>query len=150
MAEKNLVNDITAREIASFLTDNPDSITDMLATHPNLLAVCLAGAHQHTEGNQQMDQKVVDLIPTLAAENIISWTRLHDASLRLLASITLTGMCQVIANEFHMIYNPNQCKLIKKQETALPNITNTGIAFHPKLGSDLVVPLAEMAALAIR
>ena len=96
MADNNSTKNITATDVAAFLADNPDSITDMLATHPNLLALCLAVASDHARDNKQIDPKVVDLSPALtfkarqdarkikqthesllhvAAENMLSWTR---------------------------------------------------------------------------
>ena len=152
MADNNSINNITARDVVGFLADNPDAITDILATNPNLLAVCLAAAGNHAEYNKQIDPKVVDLIPALAAkarqdarkisqthqsllhvaaENMLSWTRLHHATLGLLASIDLTGMCQVITTELPMIFDLSQCQLIFEEEAAMPNIADTGIGLHP-------------------
>ena len=47
MADNNSTKNITAKDVATFLADNPDSITDMLATHPKLLALYLAAAGDH-------------------------------------------------------------------------------------------------------
>ncbi len=152
MAYDNSINNITARDVVDFLADNPDAITDILATNPNLLAVCLAAAGNHAEYNKQFDPKVVDLIPALAAkarqdarkisqthqsllhvaaENMLSWTRLHHATLGLLASTDLTGMCQVITTDFPMIFDLSQCLLIFEEEAAMLNIADTGIGLHP-------------------
>ena len=152
MADDNSVISITATDVVGFLTDNPDAITDILATNPNLLAVCLAAAGNHAGNSKQIDSKVIDLIPTLAAkarqdarkisqthqsllhvaaENMLSWTKLHHATLGLLASTDLTGMCQVIATEFPMIFDLSQCQLIIEEEASIPNIIDTGIGLHP-------------------
>ena len=151
MANDRLKNNITATDITSFLAKNPDAITNMLATHPNLLAVCLAAAGRHAQNDKQFDRKVVDLIPPLAAkarqdarkisqthqsllhvaaENMLSWTRLHHAALGLLASTNLISMCQVISTEFPLIFDLNQCQLIIEKEAALPNVTNNSLVFH--------------------
>ena len=152
MADNNSTKNITAKDVANFLADNPDSFTDMLATNPSLLAICLAAANDHAHDNKQMDPKVVDLSPALAfkarqdarkikqthesllhvaTENMLSWTRVHHATLGLLASTDLPSMCQVITNEFPVIFDLNQCQLIIEKEVAIPNITDTGLGLHP-------------------
>ena len=44
MADNNSTKKITAKDVATFLAHNPDSITDLLANHPKLLALYLAAA----------------------------------------------------------------------------------------------------------
>ena len=152
MADNNSTKNITATDVATFLANNPDSIADMLATHPKLLALCLAAASDHAQNNQQIDPKVVDLSPALnfkarqdarkikqthesllhvAAENMLSWTRVHHATLGLLASTDLPSMCQVITNEFPMIFDLNQCQLIIEEEVAMQYVTDTGLGLYP-------------------
>ena len=152
MANDNSTNNINATDVATFLANNPASITDMLATNPNLLAIFLAAVGDHAQDNKQIDPKVVDLIPALAAkarqdarkikqtheslmhvaaENMLSWTRVHHATLGLLASTDLPGMCQVITNEFPVIFNLNQCQLIIEEEADLQNVTDTNLGLHP-------------------
>ena len=152
MANDNSTNNITAKDVATFSTDNPDSITDLLATHPKLLALCLAAASDHAQYNKPIDPKIVDLSPALAfkarqdarkikqthqsllhvaAENMLSWTRVHHATLGLLASTDLPGMCQVITNEFPVIFDLNQCQLIIEEEVAMQNVTDTDLGVYP-------------------
>ena len=152
MADNNSTKNITAKDVATFLTNNPEPFTDMLATHPNLLALCLAAASHHAPDNKQIDAKVVDLSPALAfkarqdarkikqthesllhvaAENMLSWTRVHHATLGLLASTDLPSMCQVITNEFPVIFDLNQCQLIIEEEVTMQNVTNTGLGIYP-------------------
>ena len=152
MADNNSTKKITAKDVATFLTDNPDSITDLLATHPKLLALCLAAASDHAQYNKQIDPKIVDLSPALAfkarqdarkikqthesllhvaTENMLSWTRVHHATLGLLASTDLPSMCQVITNEFPVIFDLNQCQLIVEEEVAIENAANAGLGVHP-------------------
>ena len=152
MADNNSTKNITATDVAAFLADNPDSIADMLATHPNLLALFLAAVSNYAQVNKQIDPKVVDLSPALtfkarqdarkikqthesllhvAAENMLSWTRIHHATLGLLASTDLSGLCQVITNEFPVIFDLNQCQLIIEEEVALQNVSDTGLVLHP-------------------
>ena len=152
MADNNSTKKITAKDVATFLADNPDSITDLLATHPKLLALYLAAAGDPAKNNKQIDPKVVDLSPALtfkarqdarkikqthesllhvAAENMLSWTRIHHAALGLLASTDLPGMCEVITNEFPVIFDLNQCQLIIEEEMAIQNVTDIGLVLHP-------------------
>ena len=152
MADNNSTKNITPTDVAAFLADNPDSIAYMLATHPNLLALFLAAAGNYAQVNKQIDPKVVDLSPALtfkarqdarkikqtheslihvAAENMLSWTRVHHATLGLLASTDLSGLCQVITNEFPVIFDLNQCQLIIEEEVAMQNVTDTGLGLHP-------------------
>ncbi len=57
---------ITAKDVANFLAGNPDAMSDLLATEPEFLAACLTAAGTHAAAH--MDNKVVDLIPALAAK----------------------------------------------------------------------------------
>jgi uncharacterized protein YigA (DUF484 family) len=152
MADNNSTKNITAKDVTTFLADNPDSIADMFATHPKLLALCLAAASDHAKNNKQKVSKVVDLSSALdfkarqdarkikqthesllhvAAENMLSWTRVHHAALGLLASTDLPSMCQVIANEFPVIFDLNQCQLIIEEEVAMQIVTDTSLGLHP-------------------
>ena len=67
----------------------------------------------------------------VAAENMLSWTRIHHAALGLLASTDLPGMCEVITNEFPVIFDLNQCQLIIEEEMAIQNVTDIGLVRHP-------------------
>ena len=141
MADNNSIKKITAKDVATFLADNPDSITDLLATHPKLLALYLAAAGDPAKDNKQIDPKVVDLSPALtfrarqdarkikqthesllhvAAENMLSWTRILHAALGLLASTDLPGMCEVITKEFPVIFDLNQFVAFVFRFSALP------------------------------
>ena len=141
---------ITAKDVANFLAGNPDAMSDLLATEPEFLAACLTAAGTHAAAH--MDNKVVDLIPALAAkarqdarkisqthqsllhvaaENMLNWTRLHHATLGLLASTDLAGMCQVISTEFPVIFDLSQCQLITEAEAGLNSGLQVGLAVHP-------------------
>lgn len=152
MADDNLTKNITAKEVVAFLASNPDAVTNMLATHPDLLTIFFEAAGDQVQNNKHIDPKVIDLIPALAAkarhdaqkirqthqsllhvaaENTLSWTRLHHATLGLLAGTNLNNMCQVISDEFPVIFDLNQCQLIIESEVATPSITNKGLTVHP-------------------
>ncbi len=148
MADNNSLNNITFKDVATFLTDNPNSIADVLAAQPDLLTLCLAAAGGYTQDNKKIDPKVFDLSPALAfkarhdarkikqthesllhvaTENVLNWTRVHHAALGLLASTDLRGMCHVIKNEFPMIFDLSQCQLILEEEVAMENVTDNGL-----------------------
>ena len=56
---------------------------------------------------------------------------MHHATLGLLASTDLPSMCQVITNEFPVIFDLNQCQLIIEEEVAIQNVTDTGLGLYP-------------------
>ena len=84
---------------------------------------------------------------------MLSWTRLHHATLALLASTNLKNMCQVISEEFPVIFDLNQCQLIIKDGPTMLDIADTGLAIHPAAqieaasnGQDLFLGLPNDAA----
>ena len=113
---------ISAEDIVAYIAAHPDC----LAHRPDLLTQCLA-ASKSVSGNNAYDQaNIVDLSPALAArardearrvglahksllhvaaENMVSWRRLHHATLGLLACSDLVGLCHVISTEFPIIFD---------------------------------------------
>ena len=110
MANDKSKKTITAGDVARFLANNPEAMSKLLATQPELLAACITAVGTSIETNDKIDHKVVNLIPALAAkarqdarklnqthqsllhlasENMLSWTRVHHATLGLLASTDL-------------------------------------------------------------
>ena len=220
---------ISAEDVVAYITAHPDC----LAHHPDLLAQCLAAAKTVSGDTTQDQANIVDLSPALAArardearraglanksllhvaaENMVSWRRLHHATLGLLASSDLAGLCHVISAEFPIIFDVKKSALIIAAEaspsgmvaarldvqpaakitTALhdrnlylgsPNEAGTAIigeaapsmalirlpdrlpapvsncvlllagkhatSFQPKLGSDLLILLAEMVGVTL-
>ena len=68
MVDDYLTKNITAADVATFLATNPNAITNMLTAHPELLAIFLAAAANHSQENKHIDSKVIDLIPAIAAK----------------------------------------------------------------------------------
>ena len=68
MANDKSKKTITANDVASFLTDNPDAMPKLLAAQPELLAACITAAGTSIGTNDKIDDKVVNLIPALAAK----------------------------------------------------------------------------------
>ena len=139
---------LSADDVVAYITAHPDC----LAHHPDLLAQCLDAAKSVT-GDQAPDQaKIVDLSPALAArardearraglahksllhvaaENMVSWRRLHHATLGLLASTDLAGLCHVISAEFPIIFDVKASALIIESETSLSGMVAAGLDVRP-------------------
>ena len=139
---------LSAEEVVAYVTAHPDC----LAYHPDLLAQCLDAAKSVT-GDQASDQaNIVDLSPALAArardearraglahksllhvaaENMVSWRRLHHATLGLLASTDLAGLCHVISAEFPIIFDVKASALIIESETSLSGMVAAGLDVRP-------------------
>jgi uncharacterized protein YigA (DUF484 family) len=67
----------------------------------------------------------------VAAENMVSWKRLHHATLALLASTDLAGLCHVISAEFPTIFDLQKSLLIIESETSLAGIVAAGLDVQP-------------------
>jgi uncharacterized protein YigA (DUF484 family) len=67
----------------------------------------------------------------VAAENMVSWKRLHHATLALLASTDLAGLCHVISAEFPTIFDLQKSLLIIDSETSLAGIVAAGLDVQP-------------------
>ena len=139
---------ISAEDVLAYITAHPN----FLAHHPDLLAQCLAAAKSEP-GNTAHDQaNIVDLSPALAARardearraglahksllhvaaaNMVSWQRLHHATLGLLASSDLAGLCHVISAEFPIIFDVEKSALIIESETSLPGMVAAGLDVRP-------------------
>ena len=139
---------LSAEEVVAYVAAHPDC----LAYHPDLLAQCLDAAKSVT-GDQASDQaNIVDLSPALAArardearraglahksllhvaaENMVSWRRLHHATLGLLASTDLAGLCHVISAEFPIIFDVKASALIIESETSLSGMVAAGLDVRP-------------------
>ena len=147
--------DITANDIATFLQAAPQQLADLLAADPAFLETCLLAAGKtaadSSAPNHEKLGKVVDLTPALAAkarqearrltqtnqsllhvaaENMLSWTRLHHATLGLLASPDLDGLVQVITTEFPIIFDLTECQLIIESESYFDGAATAGLVIH--------------------
>ena len=140
----------TEAEILAFLSDRPDKLGALLASQPAFLELCLATAVNTGLGAR--DGNIVNLAPalaararaearrlslknrsllTVAAENMLSWTRLHHATLALLASLDLAGMRQVIETEFPAIFDLTHCQLVLATEHG-DDVTSSGLDIRSK------------------
>ena len=139
---------ISAEDVVAYITAHPDC----LAHHPDLLAQCLDAAKSVSGNKAQGQANVVDLSPALAArardearqiglahksllhvaaENMVSWRRLHHATLGLLASTDLAGLCHVISAEFPIIFDVKASALIIESETSLSGMVAAGLDVRP-------------------
>ena len=67
----------------------------------------------------------------VAAENMVSWKRLHHATLALLASTDLVGLCHVISAEFPTIFDLQKSLLIIESETSTTGMVLAGLDVQP-------------------
>ena len=139
---------ISAEDVVAYITAHPDC----LAHHPDLLEQCLHAAKSVSGGNENDQANIVDLSPALAArardearrvglahksllhmaaENMVSWRRLHHATLGLLASADLAGLCHVISAEFPIIFDVEKSALIIESETTLSGMAAAGLDVQP-------------------
>ena len=130
----------TDTDVLLFLAGNPDKLAALLADHPEFVALCLAAAGTPTAGpeknsgdNKKTVDNILNLNPALAAraraeaqkisdrhqsmihlaaENMRGWTRLHHATLALLAETDLAGLKQAITDEFPRIFDLDSAALI--------------------------------------
>ena len=139
---------ISLDDVLAYLTAHPDC----LAHHPELLTQCVDATKSAT-GDRELNQaNIVDLSPALAArardearrtgmahksllhvaaENMVSWRRLHHATLGLLASTDLAGLCHVISAEFPIIFDVEASVLIIESETSLSDMVAAGLDVRP-------------------
>ena len=146
-----MINDksaISAEDVLAYITAHPDC----LAHHPDLLAQCLAVAKSTSDDTAHDQANIVDLSPALAArardearraglahksllhvaaENMVSWRRLHHATLGLLTSTDLAGLCHVISAEFPVIFDVEKSALIIESETSLSSMVAAGLDIRP-------------------
>ena len=134
------------QEVVEYIAAHPNC----LANHPEILAQCFAAAKPKNLGTDQ--EKIVDLSPALAArarnearrlrlahksllsvaaENMVSWKRLHYATLALLTSTNLSELCHVISDEFPAIFDVHRSVLIIESETEMASIEAAGAEAHP-------------------
>ena len=139
---------ISAEDVVDYVTAHPDC----LAHHPDLLAQCLDATKSVSGDKTQDHTNIVDLSPALvvrardearrvglahksllhvAAENMISWRRLHHATLGLLASSDLAGLCHVVSAEFPIIFDVEKSALIIAAETNLSDLVAAGLDVRP-------------------
>ena len=62
---------------------------------------------------------------------MVSWRRLHHATLGLLASTDLAGLCHVISAEFPIIFDVKASALIIESETSLSGMVAAGLDVRP-------------------
>ena len=139
---------ISAEDVVAYISAHPDC----LAHHPDLLAQCL-NATKSVSGDNARDQaNIVDLSPALAArardearrvglahrsllhvaaENMVSWRRLHHATLGLLACNDLAELCHVISTEFPVIFDVKKSALIIESENRLSDMAAAGLDVRP-------------------
>ena len=157
----------TDTDIMAFLTGQPDKLATLLANHPEFVSLCLAAAGTPTAGlesnraedNKKTDGNILNLNPALAAraraeaqkindrhqsmihlavENMRGWTRLHHATLALLADTDLAGLKQAITDEFPRIFDLDSAALIVSNDGQQ---TNAARYFDVRQATDIASAL---------
>jgi len=139
---------ISEKDVVAYITQHPEC----LASYPEILETCLAVSKSSVRPAPTEQSKIVDLSPALAArardearrlglanksllhvaaENMVSWKRLHHATLGLLASTDLAGLCHVISAEFPLIFDLHSSVLIIEAETGVTGAVAAGLDVHP-------------------
>ena len=139
---------ISTEDVVAYITANPDCLAD----RPDLLAQCLDAAKTVSVKNARYQNNIFDISPALAArardearraglanksllhvaaENMISWRRLHHATLGLLASADLAGLCHVISVEFPVIFDVEKSVLIIESEKSFSGMVAAGMNTRP-------------------
>ena len=139
---------ISVEDVVAYITAHPEC----LAYHSDLLAQCLEAAKSVSAADAHDRANIVDLSPVLAArardearrvglahksllhvaaENMVSWRRLHHATLGLLACNDLVGLCHVISTEFPVIFDVEKSALVAESETSLSSMVAAGLDVRP-------------------
>ena len=157
----------TDTDIMALLTEQPDKLAKLLANHPEFVALCLAAAgtptarpeNNRTDNNKKAADNILNLNPALAAraraeaqkindrhqsmihlavENMMGWTRLHHATLALLAETDLGGLKQAITDEFPRIFDLDSAALIMSDDGQQ---TNAARYFSVRQATDIASAL---------
>ena len=148
-SQQDVVAYITAHP--DCLVHHPELLAQCLAEAKSVDADTDPGQFNLGMANPDM-VNIVDLSPTLAArardearrlglahksllhvaaENMVSWKRLHHATLALLASTDLAGLCHVISAEFPTIFDLQKSLLIIESETSMAGMVAAGLDVQP-------------------
>ena len=139
---------ISVEDVVAYITTHPEC----LAYKPDLLAKCLEAAKSVSDDQAHDQANIVDLSPALAArardearrvglahksllhvaaENMVSWRRLHHATLGLLACNDLAGLYHVISTEFPVIFDVEKSALVVESGTNLSGMVAAGLDVRP-------------------
>jgi uncharacterized protein YigA (DUF484 family) len=106
---------------------NPDMVNPDMANIVDLSPALAARARDEARRLGLAHKSLLHV----AAENMVSWKRLHHATLALLASTDLAGLCHVISAEFPTIFDLQKSLLIIESETSLAGIVAAGLDVQP-------------------
>ena len=134
----------TAEDVLRFLSENPDFLDkhapDMKsdAANPdranpdrvNIVDLTPAIAARARKEAQRLSKANESLIH-VASENMVNWQRLHHATLALLASTDIAGMCEAITQEFPTIFDLRFCRLFIERESVLQFARQSEIVVVP-------------------
>ena len=146
------------QDVVAYITAHPDCLAHHPELLAQCLAAAKSVDAETHSGQLKPDMvnpdmaNIVDLSPALAArardearrlglahksllhvaaENMVSWKRLHHATLALLASTDLAGLYHVISTEFPTIFDLQKSLLIIESETSLAGSVAARIDVQP-------------------
>lgn len=73
----------------------------------------------------------------LAAENVVSWQRLHHATLALLAGADISSLCEVVEQDFPEIFDASECHLISDKADGIAVETGLTLASADEIAAIL-------------
>ncbi|MBT6122433.1 MAG: DUF484 family protein [Candidatus Puniceispirillum sp.] len=129
----------TAEDVLRYLSENPDFLDKHMrdlksdADAPdrvNIVDLTPAIAARARKEAQRLSKANESLIH-LASENMVNWQRLHHATLALLASTDIAGMCEAITQEFPTIFDLRFCRLFIERESVLQFARQSDIIVVP-------------------
>ena len=129
----------TAEDVLRFLSENPDFLDKHApdlksdSANPdrvNIVDLTPAIAARARKEAQRLSKANESLIH-VASENMVNWQRLHHATLALLASTDIAGMCEAITQEFPTIFDLRFCRLFIERESVLQFARQSEIVVVP-------------------
>ena len=129
----------SAEDVLRFLRKHPDFLDKHAAAltsdaddpdRINIVDLTPAIAARARKEAQQLSKANESLIH-VASENMVNWQRLHHATLALLASTDIAGMCEAITQEFPTIFDLRFCRLFIERESVLQFARQSDIIVAP-------------------
>ena len=119
MPKKSDGAEISIEAVLAFLRANPEFLTEHGFIKPkpsnadtgNIVDLTPAIARRARKEAQELNETNRSILH-LAAENVVSWQRLHHATLALLAGADIPSLCEVVTQDFPAIFDAEECHLI--------------------------------------
>ena len=135
MTEDGTGSELSADAVLAFLRADPDFLkihgfvpASLIGSDAgNIVDLTPAIARRARKEAQTMSETNRSILH-LAAENVVSWQRLHHATLALLAGADIQSVCEVIAQDFPEIFDARECYLISNDTDGLGAVDGLTLA----------------------